>query len=122
MGSRSRKATHCAHVRQLNERVANLELESQNLGSALQPSDSMRVRTIIVALTAFENDLRLPDSVRRNIEIVDQYIKGYYAYIPKGYDIYKTFKIASETIGGMFGIKWIFHFSARPHSKSDQCA
>lgn len=49
-------------VKHLNERVATFTLESNNLKSSLETSDSLRVKSLITAVDHFEEGMVFPDS------------------------------------------------------------
>ncbi len=95
------------NLRKLNERVAKLSLESDNLKSALYKSDSLRVRYLVEAINNYDNNLTLPDSVLGEIDSIDDYIRGYYVLVPNGFNIYKALKGTSESIVGIFGLKGV---------------
>lgn len=93
------------NVRKLNERVAKLTLESDNLRSSLHPSDSLRVGALVTAINEYQANLALPDSILLEVDFLDNYMRGYYVLVPNGFNIYKALKGTSESIGGMFGLK-----------------
>ncbi|MEO9485283.1 MAG: hypothetical protein ABJG47_17620 [Ekhidna sp.] len=90
-------------VRKLNERAAKLSLESDNLRSALYPSDSLRVQALLEAINQYETNLILPDTILSQVDFLDNYIRGYYVLVPNGFNIYKAFKGTTESIVGIFG-------------------
>ncbi len=92
-------------VKKLNEGVALITLESKNLRSALQNSDSARVYALISAINQFDQDLILPDSILAELDVIEEYIRNYYVLAPNGFNIYKAFKSTSESIVGIFGFK-----------------
>lgn len=92
------------YYKELNVRVADLDLEAKNLRSSLQTSDIQRVGTIISSINEYEDAMRLPDSVLLHTQYIDQYIQDYYSLIPNGFSIYRTLKGTTETIGGIFGL------------------
>jgi len=87
--------------------VAKIALESNNLGSSLLTSDSLRVNKLILALNQYEQSLVFPDSIEQVITYTDSYIKGYYAIIPNGFNVYRTIKSTTELVGGYFGLRSI---------------
>ncbi|MEO9804764.1 MAG: hypothetical protein ABJF04_16025 [Reichenbachiella sp.] len=97
-------ANYPNHFRKLNERVVKLSLESDDLNSALYPSDSLRVAALVEAINKYEEELNFPDSIAKDLELLDSYIGEYYTLIPNGFNIYKTLKSASVTVGGVFGL------------------
>lgn len=98
-------ANYPGNVRKLNERVAKLSLESDNLKSALYPSDSLRVDALLAAINQYEANLTLPDTILSQVDFLDNYIRGYYVLVPNGFNVYKAFKGTTESIGGIFGLR-----------------
>lgn len=93
------------NVRKLNERVALLALESDNLKSALYPSDSLRVNALLEAINLYEVSLTLPDTISTKVDFLESYIRGYYVLAPNGFNMYKAIKGTTETIVGSFGLR-----------------
>ncbi len=91
------------YFRELNTQVANLSLEMDNLRSSLEVTDSARIWTIINSINDFEEFLELPDSLLAHIKYLEGYSQHYYSLIPNGFNIYKTLKGTTATIGGFFG-------------------
>ncbi|MEP5611478.1 MAG: hypothetical protein ABJP45_04480 [Cyclobacteriaceae bacterium] len=98
-------ANYPGNVRKLNERVAKLELESDNLQSALYPSDSARVYALVEAINQYEINITLPDSILAQVDFLEDYIRGYYVLVPNGFNVYKAFKGTTESIVGIFGFR-----------------
>ncbi|WP_425391672.1 hypothetical protein [Ekhidna sp.] len=92
------------YYRELNVRVADLKLESRNLESSLQASDSTRIATIVYSINEYEASMTIPDSVAVHIKTIEKYIQNYYLLIPNGFNIYRALKGTTETIGGIFGL------------------
>lgn len=100
-------ADHPANIQQLNDRLAELSLESQNLQSSLYPSDSQRITSLMHAIHDYENSLALPDSIAIELERFQAYISGYYILLPDGFNVYNAFKSTSESVVGIFGFQSI---------------
>ena len=98
-------ADYPSNIRTLNERAAKLTLESDNLRSALYPSDSLRVVSLVNAVNQYEELLNFPDSVATELAYLEKYIGGYYILIPNGFNIYRALKSTSESIIGLFGFR-----------------
>ncbi|WP_424961051.1 hypothetical protein [Ekhidna sp.] len=97
-------ANYPRYYRELNVRVADLNLESKNLESSLHTSDSVRIATIIQSINAYEESMRIPEDMTLHIRNVDEYIQEYYLLIPNGFSLYRALKGTTETIGGIFGL------------------
>lgn len=97
-------ANYPRYYRELNKNVAALNLESKNLESSLQSSDSERVSIIINSITEYEASMKLPDSIQWHARFLDSYIQNYYLMIPNGFNVYQAIKGTTETIGGIFGL------------------
>ncbi len=97
-------ANHPRYIQELNVRVADLNLEAKNLESSLHQSDSLRIATIINSINAYEESMRIPDSIIVHSKVLDKYIQNYYLLIPNGFSIYRALKGTTETIGGIFGL------------------
>lgn len=97
-------ANHPRYTQELNVRVADLNLEAKNLESSLHHSDSLRIATIINSINAYEESMRIPDSILLHTKVVEKYIQNYYLLIPNGFSIYRALKGTTETIGGIFGL------------------
>ena len=97
-------ANYPRYYRELNVRVADLNLESKNLESSLHTSDSARIATIIQSINAYEESMHIPDDMVAHIRNVDEYIQEYYLLIPNGFSLYRALKGTTETIGGIFGL------------------
>lgn len=95
------------HIKQVNGLKADLVLESNNLRSAIQPTDSARVKSLLTSVDQYEVDLKFPDSVAVAVANLEQYIQSYYVLVPNGFDAYKALKGTTESIGGIFGLKSI---------------
>lgn len=94
-----------SNVRKLNERSAEVVLESQNLKSALYQSDSARIYSLVNVINEYDIALALPDSIIAEVEYIERYIRGYYTLIPNGFNIYNTLKGTSETVSSFFGLR-----------------
>ena len=98
-------ANYPTTVRKFNESVALLSLESQNLSSALENSDSARIHSLVSAILEFDENLIMPDSIIKELDVMEEYIRNYYVLAPNGFNIYKAIKSTSESIVGIFGFK-----------------
>jgi len=98
-------ANYPGNVRKLNERMAKLSLESDNLKSALYPSDSLRVHALLGAINKYEANLTLPDSILAQVDFLDNYIRGYYVLVPNGFNVYKALRGTTVSMVGNFGLK-----------------
>ncbi|WP_420319159.1 hypothetical protein [Ekhidna sp.] len=85
-------------------RVADLNLEAQNLESSLHESDSIRIATIIKSINEYESAMQIPDSILAHTKVIEKYIQNYYLLIPNGFNLYRALKGTTETIGGLFGL------------------
>ncbi len=92
------------YYRELNMRVADLNLEAQNLESSLHESDSIRIATIIKSINEYESAMQIPDSILAHTKVIEKYIQNYYLLIPNGFNLYRALKGTTETIGGLFGL------------------
>ena len=90
--------------RVLNKNVAYLQLEQDNLESAMQTSDDQRVAILIQAIDVYETSVKLPDSLKINVNAMEAYIQRYYLLLPDGFSIYKALRGTTETISGLFGL------------------
>lgn len=97
-------ANHPRYVRLLNQEIAELMLESNNLRASLQLSDSVRISSLIYSIDAFEEFTFLPDSVNIRVNRINDYIQTYYEIIPNGFGVYQAIKGTTESIGGVFGV------------------
>lgn len=97
-------ANYPRYYRELNVRVADLDLEAKNLESSLHDSDSSRIATIISSIHEYESAMKIPDSILVHSKNVDRYIQNYYLLIPNGFSVYRALKGTTETIGGIFGL------------------
>lgn len=97
-------ANYPRYYREMNMRVADLDLESKNLESSLSTSDSSRIATIIYSINAYEQAMQIPPDVTNHVKNIDEYIQEYYLLLPNGFNIYRALKGTTETIGGLFGV------------------
>ncbi|MEO9868858.1 hypothetical protein [Ekhidna sp.] len=97
-------ANYPRQYRELTVNIADLNLESKNLESSLQTSDSLRVSMIINSINAYEESIKVPDSILVHTKYVDNYIQEYYLLIPNGFNVYRALKGTTETISGIFGL------------------
>ena len=93
------------YIRELNAYQADLTLQADNLHSSLILSDTLRIAALIHAVQQYENELVFPDSIATSLTDLEAYIRGYYILAPNGFDLYKTIKSTTESIGSMFGLK-----------------
>lgn len=93
------------HIKRVNELKANLILEANNLKSAIQTTDSARIRFLLYSIDQYEAQLQFPDSVAMALLTVEQYLQSYYVLVPNGFDAYKALKGTTESIGGFFGLR-----------------
>jgi hypothetical protein len=97
-------ANYPLYHRQLNTQVAQVCLESMNLESSLQKSDSQRVAMIIISIKEYEKALEIPDSIASHLRYIENYVQNYYVLLPNGFNVYQALKGTTETISNMFGL------------------
>ncbi len=92
------------HCRDVNYHLADLSLNSRILESALINSDSQRVASLVDAISVYENQLEIPDSLALHLQYLETYIQTFFILIPDGFDAYKALKTTSQSVGGFFGL------------------
>ncbi len=98
-------AEYPGNIKKLDEQAADIALEAGNIESALYESDSVRINELVDAIGVYSEDIVLPDSIRTEIDQIEQYIRGYYVLVPNGFSIYRALKGTSESIGSFFGVR-----------------
>ena len=92
------------HYRTLNQNVAQLSMKVKTLESAVESMDQNKVLSLISAIELYQAEWELTDSLVQHLKVIDDFVQGYYALIPNGFDIYKVVKGTSQTLGGIVGL------------------
>ncbi|MEM9896067.1 MAG: hypothetical protein AAF789_06830 [Bacteroidota bacterium] len=87
-----------------NRESAITRLESQNLKSALQITDSLRINMLLSSIDQFEGQLLLPDTIQNKILYIEKFCESFFVLMPNGFSFYKAMKGTTESLGGLVGV------------------